>query len=601
MPDSAVINLVDSRHPGYLSGMTDWRKYRLTYDGGDEFREIYLEKFSGREDQSEFNARKQVTPVPRFAGAAINDIRNAIYQRMRDITRKGGSKTYQNAVNGLNLGVDRRGATMNAFVGVKVLTELLVMGRVGVFVDAPPVPRGATLANTGNVAPYLYRYDIEDILSWTCSKPEAPSEFQAVLLRDTVMQFDQSYFLPTVQVQRYRYLWINPDTGKVNLQFYDIRGAPVDQQGQPGGAVELELTRIPFVMLDIGNSLIKDVCGHQIALLNLGSSDVSYALRSNFPFYIEQKDLRAVGAHLKHAATADGTATTGGQGAAETDIKVGATHGRSYDKGMNPPAFINPSAEPLRASLELQARLKQDIRELVNLAVSSLAVRASAESKAMDNQGLEAGLSYIGLLLESAERQLCEHWAAYEERIVSKRQIATIKYPDRYSLKTDADRIKEATDLTKLMNSVPGRRVKRELSKGIVQALLGGKISVDDLEAINQEIDNAHYTNSDPQTIILAAQAGLVGEKTGSVALGFDDDEYLAARTDHAERLKVIAESQGIGGGGGGSGGDPAARGIPDLSADPNAGSEEKAASRNTDLQPTTASRVRGAGKSKLS
>ena len=29
-------------------------------------------------------------------------------------------------------------------------------------------------------------------------------------------------------------------------------------------------------MLDIGNSLIKDVCGHQIALLNLGSSDVSY-------------------------------------------------------------------------------------------------------------------------------------------------------------------------------------------------------------------------------------------------------------------------------------------------------------------------------------
>ena len=73
-------------------------------------------------------------------------------------------------------------------------------------------------------------------------------------------------------------------------------------------------------------------------------------------------------------------------------IKVGATHGRTYDKGMNPPAFINPSAEPLRASLELQDRLKRDIRELVNLAVSSLAVRASAESKAMDNQGLEAGL-----------------------------------------------------------------------------------------------------------------------------------------------------------------------------------------------------------------
>ena len=170
----------------------------MTYDGGDEFRETYLEKFSRREDQADFNARKAMTPVPKFAGAAINDIRNAIYQRMRDITRKGGSKAYQDAVNGNNLGVDHRGATMNAFLGVKVLTELLVMGRVGVFVDAPLVPADATLADIGGVAPYLYKYDIEDILSWTCSKPEEPSEFQAVLLRDTVMQFDQSYFLPTV-------------------------------------------------------------------------------------------------------------------------------------------------------------------------------------------------------------------------------------------------------------------------------------------------------------------------------------------------------------------------------------------------------------------
>jgi len=372
MADAQTISLVDSRHPGYLSGMTDWRKWRLSYDGGDEFREVYLEKFSAREDHPEFNARKAMTPIPKFAGAAINDIRNAIYQRMRDITRKGGSKAYQYAVNGMNLGVDHRGSTMNAFIGVKVLTELLVMGRVGVFVDAPAVPSGATLADVGGISPYLYKYDIEDILSWTCSKPEEPSEFQALLLRDTVMQYDQSYFLPTVQVQRYRYLWINPETGRVILQFYNLEGTPTDKDGQPAGPVELELTRIPFVMLDIGNSLIKDVCQHQIALLNLGSSDVSYALRSNFPFYVEQKDLRAVGAHLKHAATGDGTATTGGQGAAETDIKVGATHGRAYDKGMNPPTFINPSSEPLRASLELQDRLKRDIRELVNLAVCRL-------------------------------------------------------------------------------------------------------------------------------------------------------------------------------------------------------------------------------------
>jgi len=46
----------------------------------------------------------------------------------------------------------------------------------------------------------------------------------------------------------------------------------------------------------------------------------------------------------------------------------------------------------------------------------------------------------------------------------------------------------------------------------------------------------------------------------------------------------------------GGGQGDAAARGVPDLSANPNAGAEEKAASRNTDWRGTTVSRVRGKG-----
>lgn len=90
-----VINLVDSRHPGYISGAIDWSKWRLTFEGGDMFRETYLQRFSTREDQTDFNTRKEMTPVPKFAGSAIVDIRNAIYQRLRDVVRKGGSKTYQ--------------------------------------------------------------------------------------------------------------------------------------------------------------------------------------------------------------------------------------------------------------------------------------------------------------------------------------------------------------------------------------------------------------------------------------------------------------------------------------------------------------------------
>jgi hypothetical protein len=584
--------IIDSRHPCVFNGMNDWVLWRTTYRGGSEFRDRYLEKFTTREDQTDFQSRARVTPIPSFAKAALNDVRNSIFQRMGDIVRRGGSDAYQRAVAGLDLGVDRRGSTMNAFFGVKLLTELLEMGRVGIYVDAPVTPDVPTLNDAAAARPYIYKYDIEDILNWSCSKADAPSEFQSVLLRDTVLSFDQRTMLPTLTTQRYRLLWIDKDTGLVNLQFYSLDGVEIGPDGEPAGPIVLQLTRIPFVMLDIGDSLLKDVCYHQIALLNLGSSDVNYALKANFPFYVEQRDLRTNGSHLKVAANADGTASTGGQGASDQDVKVGVTHGRAYDKGMNAPEFINPSSEPLRASLELQEKLEQDIRKLINLAVTNLTVRSSAESKAMDNQGLEAGLSYIGLVLESGERQVAEHWAAYEQRDARKRSVPTIKYPDQYSLKTDGDRVEEADKLSALLFAVPGRTVKRESAKLIANLLLRGKVPVDTIAKIEEEIDEAPYATSDPDIISKAKEDGLCGEQVASMAIGFEDKEYLQAREDHLARIKRIAQSQAKAGG---VAGDPAARGVADLDDDPaNAGKGEKEQSRNTDLRDTTTSRTRG-------
>ena len=70
-------NIIDSRHPNYLSCMSDWEKWRLTYRGGDEFRDRFLEQFSAREERSDFNSRKAVTPIPAFAKAAVHSLRKA--------------------------------------------------------------------------------------------------------------------------------------------------------------------------------------------------------------------------------------------------------------------------------------------------------------------------------------------------------------------------------------------------------------------------------------------------------------------------------------------------------------------------------------------
>lgn len=610
--------IVDSRHPAFITSLLDWEKWRLTYEGGDGFLTKYLEKFTTREDNIDFQVRRRLTPIPSFAKSAINEIRDAIFQRMRDISRAGGSQAYRNAVAGEDLGVDRRGSSMNAFLGMKVLSEILVMGRVGIYVDNPVVA-GDTLADTQGVRPYLYAYQVEDILSWSCTSPENPSEFQSLLLRDTCLNYDERTLLPLTTFQRFRLLWLDPNTGKVNLQFYDLNGQEVNREGLPStGPTELDLTRIPFVMPQIGDSLIKDVCQHQIALLNLASRDVWYALQSNFPFYVEQRDMRAMGGHLKQAATADGTATTGGQGAANTNIDVGPQHGRAYDLNADAPSFIHPSAEPLRASIALQEKLEADIQKLVHLAVHSLPAQSpSAASKALDNAGLEAGLSHIGLILESTERAVAQHWASYENRNPEKQSVATIKYPDQYSLETDLDRVQKSDKLLRLMIALPGRQVKREIQKTIARLLLGGKVNVATLDKIMSEIDKSKYLTSDPNTIIQAVEAGLCGEQTGSEALGFDPEEYKQARDDHALRAQRILEAQAGNTFGpttpkgskqaGYSLTDPGlkarqqletmgARGVPDLGTNPNAGSNEKTASRDNTLRAGKRRRIRGRG-----
>jgi len=597
-------SVTETRNPQYFHDMLYWEKWREVYDGGETYTSRYLRKFTERETDTDFNTRMAITPTPTYAKAAINDVRNGIFQRMRDIMRRGGSQTYMKAVAGENGGVDRKGSTMNGFLGIDVLTELLVMGKVGVYVDMPQLT-GPTLADIGNARPYLYLYQVEDILAWSVAKPDDPTEFQALLLRDIGVDFTQHEIynikLPDGEYERYRLIWVDEKTGFVNVQFYDDESNPITPDGYPsdGTPITLALKRIPFVLLDIGDSLLKDVSNHQAALLNLTSSDVAYALKANFPFYTEQQDVRAVGDHLKHPVNPDGSAMTGGQRAFGKEVKVGPTHGRIYDLRAERPGFIHPSPEPLEASLKLQEKLEDDIRKLVNLAVTNkIGKRAtSAEALKMSDQGLEAGLSYIGLVLENAERKIAGYWAAYEQKNVKKRQIATIKYPDRYSLKTDSDRIIEAGKLSELMYTVPGNTVKRELAKNIVVALLAGKVNVETLDKIFAEIDAAEYTTSNPDIILQAKEAGLVSEKVASMALGFPENEYLQAREDHLLRVERILESQ-TSIKQSQADGSPGARGVADLSqnASEEAKSERQTAT-DTTLKDTTKKPVRGEAK----
>lgn len=580
-------NITNARHPDYLRNILTWQKYRYTYMGGRTFIDKYLIKFSERENQTDFENRRKITYCPAHAKAALIDIKNSIYQRMSDIVRKGGPQEYQTAVRGEAGGVDKTNSTMSSFIGRLVLPEMLAMSRVGVFVDRTNLPTGASLAETRGNNPYMYVFHSEDILSWDYDNN---NQLIAVLLREKLFNYNDMG-LPINTSYGYRYMRKTVDGVQVHV--YDADGEELTDQ-----RILLNLRRIPFVIFEISSSLLTDVADYQIALLNMGSSDVNYSLKSNFPFYTEQYDPRSVMSNLIKGGPAydsDGNEITAGSedeisGKAES-VKVGISQGRRYPKDLERPGFIHPSPLPLQASMAKQEELRHEIRILMNLTISNLAPRrASAESKQEDNRSLEAGLSYIGLELEHGEREIAQIWCDY---LGERADDIIITYPNNYNLRTDEERRREAVELGEHLSKNPSNLFKKVISKEIVNILIRDRVSQEVLNKIHAEIDAAQVIVTDPEVVREDHEAGFVGTQLASTIRGYPEGEAEQAKIDHADRLARIAASQS-------SASDSninAARGVDDADPDNNTGKVEKAASRQTDEEDTTKVKTRGEGK----
>lgn len=552
MANNNELGITQLRHPNYKNSVSDWFKWRLAYEGGRSFINQYLKKFSQREQTTDFNLRKEITYCPRFAGAAIDDVKNSVFQRMTDIVRINGSKDYTQAINGFDGGVDLEGSTMNRFIGQIILPELLVTAKVGIYVDMPSLT-GDTLYSNQNKRPYLYYYRAEDIPSWSGDYALGKFCYTSLLLRDIEDKVDDASGLVKGINVVFRHYQVVPEGVLVN--FYNQENEKVyPEQLIPG------LKQIPFVILEINKSLMEDIADYQIALMNLNSSDISYILKSNYPFYVEQYDQRGENSFRQ--------ADPNNKDDPRTEVISGSSSGRRYPINTNQPAFIHPSSEPLRASMDKEQQLKNDIRYLLNLSLSNLEPKfASAESKTMDQRSLESGLSAIGLTLEHGERQIASIWSSY-----TKTNMATVTYPRSYSLKNESERRDEAKADADLMTKVPSQIYQKAIAKKIAKTMVGHIVSNEDLLKIESEIDKAKYISADPEAIKTDLENGLVSDATASMARGYSNEEVTQAKLDHAERIARIQKAQTPPDGGLIN---PVKRGVPQL--DPNRGNPDGA------------------------
>lgn len=560
------------QHPSYAKQLANWKKFRLVAESGQAFIDAYLEKYSAFEQPADFEARKKLTYNPGHATAVLRLVKNAIFQRLADVTRVGGPQSYQLAVSGADGGVDRQNRGMNSFLGDCVLPDMLAISKIGIYVDMPPVPVGANLQEAQALAPYLYTFAAEDILSWDFDNSRAPGRFRKLLLREHLTTYDEVTRLPDGTEDAYRLLTRTPEG--VFVERFNKDGKPTDQS-------LLELRQIPFVLADLDFSLLTDIANHQITLLNLASSDVNFLWRGGFPIYTEQFDGK-FGSNIRRqfptsqgteaeSRTAEPTVPAGATAeitqalygdASGNGTGVGVSRGRQYGKGLERPGFIHPSSEPVDASMRKQAHMADEVRLLADLALSSLASKyASGEAKKVEKEGLEAGLSYIGLVLERVENEIAQVWAEYEST-----EPAKVSYPSNYSLRTEADRRSEAKEYKELVGAVPSKTFSKEIQRKIVHVLIGNRATAETISEIDRELVAAKGLTADPETIRSDHEAGFVSTATASMLRGYPLGECEQAKKDHAERMARIAAAQS----------DPGSRGVKDMSGDPDAGKKEK-------------------------
>ena len=554
--------IVDSIHPEYAAMVEQWIKWRLVYDGGTEFIDKFLFEYSKREKSEDFEIRRQLTYNENHAASIINIIRNAMTAKLPEVVRRG-DPIYETIMRS---DVDMQKSSMTTFLGLEVLPLLLSQGKRFIGVDAPEVlgiegqPR-TRADDTMADRPYVWAFDAEDMHSWS---HDSDGNFLSTLTKETVDVLDERTRLVTDTKTQFRLMQRVGD----GFQMEQIGGEGVlsgagvlvtilDKDDKVTESPRLlQISRIPIVELRLVDSLLKDIAEMQIAMLQLSSADMTFLFRGNFPIFTKQSTTKTnalkprgskkrVDSFDEEISERDRITT---RDARPNVQEAGVGSGVGYEEKMDRPDFIAPPTENVKVSMEKQDRLAKGMRMLVDLALISMSVKAaeqSGKSKEADRVGTEAGLSYIGTVLETGDREV----ASLMHEFLSKdgKTEHEVKYPEGFSLKTAEDRQKEAETLRGQRSAVQSPTFAKSVDKRIAEISLRGIATPEEIKAVQDEIDVAPYIDDDPQrskVVLEDVKAGVVSKRRATVLRAHEESEAAAVMDEEEERMNRAISGQ---------------------------------------------------------
>lgn len=549
------VRLIDIRHPVWSDNQSDWMTWRLTYEGGQAFLDTFLKKFSRREGRTDFLQRKELTYNPSHTSTCLNMYRDSLMSKAHEIVRTG-DPIYKDICS---KNVDQSNNSMNSFMGLQFIPWLMAQQRRFIMVDAPPVVEGTT-RDQDNGRPFIWAVNAENVLAWKFED----GKMTKVLIQEVAEVEDVDTGLAVDTDIQYRYMELVPagsDPIQVSKDYEFVPPSStepcvmvrlIDKIGKDKcEPYSLNLPRLPLVMGELVESMLKNVAPIQIALMNLNSTDMVFLFKGNFPLYVENRDKaqRVIPPRATKKTVRDMEKVDMEDREADEDIinrerkEVGTMAGVSFGKDLVAPSFIGPPISNCQLSMAKQGEMKQEIRVLLDLSLVSMAQKAltqSGESKAMDRVGLDKGLSYVGTVCEQVERDVAEIIHLFLQSTTK----FEVKYPTEYSLKTKAERLEECTSLQAGKAMVRSKTWQNEVSKDQVRTVLQSRVDASVIETICNEIDeNEWFDESLERSQILGADIlnKLVSTKTASLMRGYPEGEAESVQEEDQAAAEALS------------------------------------------------------------
>jgi hypothetical protein len=215
--------------------------FRLAYEAGDEFIRNYLFRYS--EEDENYEQRLRLAHCPAYAKALINEVKSKLASQLHTISRTA-DKRVMDKYAGLDGGVDGRGSSFTSFLVSEILPELLVMGKVGVYIE------------------------------------------------NEVMKIIKAERIEAVAYEN-RQLKSLSFSDEIGQHVFTTSGLTISYNGEP----VTELPGIPCVIFNLKQSLMHDIWRHQVVLMNMEVADTFYVMEANFPHYTRQRDMRTEGTY----------------------------------------------------------------------------------------------------------------------------------------------------------------------------------------------------------------------------------------------------------------------------------------------------------------